>query len=70
MGLGVGLLETDVVQPFSFRRPAGSLDERRGDVHPHHTPGHGQPRRVTRRLPGPAPDVEDVIVGTNAVRPF
>ena len=69
MSLGVGVLETDVVQPYGFRELAGSLDHRCGDVQPHHTPGHGQPRRVARRLPGPAPDVEDLIVGTNAVRP-
>ena len=67
MTLGVGLLELDVAQPCGFGEPPCAIDHRRGDVHPHHTPGHGQPGRVTRRLPGPAPDVQDVIAGPNPV---
>lgn len=67
MALGVGLLEGGVVQPVRVGRAAGSVDHRRGDVYPGHPSGHRQARGVTRRLPGTAPDVEHVIVGTNVV---
>jgi hypothetical protein len=67
MDLGVGLLERDVVQPFGFRQPAGSLDHRRGEVYAHHTAGRGQAPGVTGRLAFAAPDVEHLIGGTNVV---
>ena len=69
VGRGVRALEGDVGKPRRVREPAGPLDHGRGDIHPQRGPGLRHARRVTRRLPGSTPDIEDVIVGPDAVAP-
>ena len=67
MSLGVAQLEVDVGQPRSSREPTSSLEHRRRAVHSHRLPLRGQAPRLARRLSGSAPDVEDVITGTDSV---
>ena len=69
MDLCVGMLEGDVAEPFGPGELAGALDRGRGDVDPERAPGPGRPRGLPGRLPGPAADVEDVVVELDADSP-
>src|SRR5215471_1717199 len=62
VGLRVGEVKGDVAQPLGPGEPAGALDGGRGDVDPKCAPRLGRPRGLAGRLPGPAANVEDVVV--------
>ena len=66
--LRVGALEGDVADPLSPGELAGTLDGARGDVHAKRAACLGRARGLPGRLPGPASDVEDVVVDLDATR--
>ena len=66
--LRVGLLEGDVAESFSAGEFPGALDRRRRDVDPERTPCLRRASGLSSRLPGPAADVEDVVVELDANR--
>jgi hypothetical protein len=67
--LCVCVLEGDVVHTFSLGELAGALDCGSGDVDPERTACLGRPRGLSGCLPGPASDVEDVVVRLDATGP-
>src|SRR5262252_7669799 len=64
--LCVGVLEGDVAQPLGPGEFAGALDRGRGDVDPNGAPCLRRASGLSRGLPGPAADVEDMIVELDA----
>ena len=69
MGLCVGVLEGDVAEPLGPGELAGALDGGRGDVDPKRAACLGRARGLPGRLPGPAADVQDVVVELDATGP-
>jgi hypothetical protein len=69
VGLRVGMLEGDVAEPLGLGEHAGTLDGGCGDVDPERTACLGCARGLSGRLPGPASNVEDVVVELNATGP-
>jgi hypothetical protein len=67
VGLRVGDLEGDVVEPLRLADGAGSVDHLWRAVHPQRTSGCSHPRRIPRRLAGSTADIEDAVVTANAV---
>ena len=67
--LCVGVLEGDVAEPLGPGELAGALDRGRGDVDPERAACLGRARGLPGRLPGPAADVEDVVVELDAKGP-
>jgi hypothetical protein len=66
--LGVAHLEGDVAEPFRVAEGAGSLDHLRGDVDPQRAPGRSHTGRIPRRLTCSTANIEDVVLGADAVR--
>src|SRR5262249_44852364 len=67
--LRVGAFEGDVAEPLGPGEFAGALDGGRGDVDAKCAACLGRARGLPGRLPGPAADVEDVVVELNATGP-
>jgi len=64
--LCVGMLEGDVAEPLGPGELAGALDGGRGDVDSKRTACTGRARGLPGRLPGPAADVQYVVVKMDA----
>ena len=68
MELCIGLLEGDVAQSFRAGEFPGVLNRWRGHIEPQRTPSLGRACGLSSRLPGPAADIEDVVVELDASR--
>ncbi len=69
MNLRVGALEGNVTHSLRLGELAGPLDGGRGDVDPERAACPGHACGLTGRLPAPASDVQDMIVGLDAPSP-
>lgn len=64
----VARFEPCIAHSLRVRTLACPVDDLRRDIDSDRTPLRCEPRGVARRLPGPAPDVEDAVMATDTVR--
>jgi hypothetical protein len=68
MPLDVRALVLDVAELRCASERPGALNHRIRSIDPEHRSRRRESRRLARRLPGPAPDVEHPVRGVDSVR--